>query len=363
MRKIMKKLVVVVLPMLLILVSGSYAATWVVNDRPPKPTETEIAEELIELLIHEYKRYRDAINCQGDDNKVTENVRKSLIKIGKPAVGPLISALNSRLTGTKNEKSFDLYGPRVQAAKALGGIGPDAKDAVGALIKSLDDESDVRKAAAKALGKIGPDAKKAVDVLVKILDTYDHEVREAAAEALGEIGPASVQVVPALAREALNDSWNSAQEASIVALGKIGPKAKPATAVLRIIADRLNRNKILKNWNQDQHLSLLAARSLLQINSNDKAVAKSLVNVLDYDTNYRRNNIIDILMEVGKELEPELRVALKGKQQGSREYKAIDDILERIEQKSGRFRVKLASKETAKEAANEKAIKELNELF
>ena len=55
---------------------------------------------------------------------------------------------------------------RWKAAEALGNIGPEAKGAVPALTKALQDESCiVRMRAASALGRMGPEAKQAVDSL------------------------------------------------------------------------------------------------------------------------------------------------------------------------------------------------------
>lgn len=329
--------------------------------------EEKVAIELVNLIIQKYE-YKNNKTYQNKEDEAVKDARESLIKMGKPAVRPLIKMLNYHVTVVEYGRSYNLYGPRLQAARTLGGIGPEAKMAVDALIKSLDDKANnVREASVRALGKIGPNAKKAVPKIIEGLDSYEKRV---AAEALGEIGLASVQAVSALTRMVLT---YGAEEASIVALGKMGPEAKPAAAVLRVIAGRLDRYKILKDWVHGQHFSLLAARSLLQIDPNDKTIAKSLVKVLDYNTDYRRNYIISTLMEVGKELEPELRVTLQGKQQGSKAYSALDDILIKIEEKGGRFRIKLAPRETTEKIAQEKtakekaiskkAVEELDELF
>jgi HEAT repeat protein len=94
------------------------------------------------------------------------------VKIGAPAVEPLIAAL----------KGED-WRVREAAAEALGKVG-DAR-AVEPLIAALKDgDSDVRKAAAEALAKIGAPA---VEPLIAALKGEDWRVREAAAEALVNI--------------------------------------------------------------------------------------------------------------------------------------------------------------------------------
>jgi hypothetical protein len=59
-------------------------------------------------------------------------------------------------------------------------------------------EVDVRRAAARALGEIGPGAKDAVPDLVEALNDADMDL--IAVWALGKIGPAAIAVVPAMRR-------------------------------------------------------------------------------------------------------------------------------------------------------------------
>jgi len=79
---------------------------------------------------------------------------------------------------------------RVDAAEALGQIGPAA---IMALIQALKDKGDssVRYWSAKALGQIGPKAKAAVPALAQALkdieDSYSPYFRESAVEALEKI--------------------------------------------------------------------------------------------------------------------------------------------------------------------------------
>ena len=61
-------------------------------------------------------------------------------------------------------------------------------------LKSHD--ADVRRAAARALGDIGPDAKDAVPALIEALE--DDEVSLIAIWALGQIGPAARSAAPAI---------------------------------------------------------------------------------------------------------------------------------------------------------------------
>jgi len=70
----------------------------------------------------------------------------------------------------------------------LGGMGPDAKDAVPALVAALKDrDPSVRAAAAYALGQIGPDARSALKDLEAL--TRQGAVRDVASKAIKQIAP------------------------------------------------------------------------------------------------------------------------------------------------------------------------------
>ncbi|MER3501614.1 MAG: PBS lyase [Candidatus Fervidibacterota bacterium] len=121
-----------------------------------------------DCLDHLYERVVGAL-LRHEDRKIAI---EALVKIGEPAVEPLIEALRDR--------DWEV---RWAAAYALGKIG---KPAVEPLIEALRDrDGKVRRAAADALGAIG-DAR-AVEPLIEALRDRDWEVREAAVNALGKI--------------------------------------------------------------------------------------------------------------------------------------------------------------------------------
>lgn len=186
----------------------------------------------------------------GEDEEVRDAATDALSAIGKPAVPALIEAL-------KHESTL----VRLQAAGALGGIGPDARAAVLALLHpAYSDYDEVRYMATWALGMIG--SRTAVDTLVdKLKDGEWHvrlaatwglgsiggktavaalfetlcevtevvDVREAATNALREIGkPAVIHLIKALKNR---DEWVRLQAAE--ALGDIGPDAREAVPALR----------------------------------------------------------------------------------------------------------------------------------
>ena len=94
-----------------------------------------------------------------DDWDISEIVADSLGRIGSAAVPKVVELL-----GDADPKV------RVQAAKTLAKIGPDARAAVEDLTELLKDENEeVRKAAARALGQIGPAAENSVEALLEML--------------------------------------------------------------------------------------------------------------------------------------------------------------------------------------------------
>jgi HEAT repeat protein len=79
---------------------------------------------------------------------------------GDRSVSELIQGLKSEDVGVRRRAIFD-----------VGRVGPEARDAVPALIEILlsEEEEYVRQAAAHSLGRIGPDARAAIPALTKAL--------------------------------------------------------------------------------------------------------------------------------------------------------------------------------------------------
>src|SRR5439155_11275790 len=126
---------------------------------------------------------------------------------------------------------------RRQLMECLTILGPAAKDALPALIKTLEDDDFAAGGAVVALGAVGPEAKPAVKALVKRYE--DVKAREAAGkaregdyyrrkilDAMEKIGPGAVDAIPMLLKY-LPDQPQAAR-----VLGKIGPAAKEAVPAL-----------------------------------------------------------------------------------------------------------------------------------
>ena len=100
---------------------------------------------------------------------------------------------------------------------------------VSKLVADLkNNDSDVRRAAAKSLAEMGPDAKSAAPALIRTLkNDKDLFVRRFAAQALGDIEANPKTAVPALAAVLKQNDQKELAEAAVTSLGKMGPPAVP----------------------------------------------------------------------------------------------------------------------------------------
>jgi hypothetical protein len=112
------------------------------------------------------------------DTKLHPTAAQVIFQVGPDAIPDVIAML----------KSDDAPGVRLACLQTLAMVGPPAKDAVGELIKTLDDPTArVRMTAARALGNIGPDAKAAEPALMKATNDADNNVKQIAQAALTQI--------------------------------------------------------------------------------------------------------------------------------------------------------------------------------
>ena len=131
---------------------------------------------------------------------------------------------------------------RREAARSLALIGPEAKAAVPALARALDDdEVQVFFWSATALANLGPAAHEATPELIKRLSRggrrYRDQVRLRVVTALTRIGPAAV---PQLI-DALGDDSSSIRSGAANVLGNMGPAAHEAVPRLfALLADEEN---------------------------------------------------------------------------------------------------------------------------
>jgi HEAT repeat protein len=169
-----------------------------------------------------------------EDETVAHEAANTLVRIGPKAAVPLGEALRSR----------GLHA-RWRALDALLRLGRDGKDAVPALVRTLekDDRVKLRILAAMALGRLGPDAKAALPALTRAaadrrnLGTSWHaahpsSVCDAATQAVGLIDPSARKAVAAAALPVLLDMLHGEdhgeKQAAAGALAHLAPHVGPA---------------------------------------------------------------------------------------------------------------------------------------
>lgn len=178
-----------------------FAATYALGTFGPE------AKEAIPALIESLK--------QGDTNAA-----RALSLIGRPAIQALVELM------TKEMKY------RLIAGQTLGKMGPDAKEALPALLELLKAEKAERPTTVlNVIAAIGPEAEAAVPAIVELMKDRDEGVRSSAAMVAWAIGPKAKDAVPALIT-LLDDKSSMVCWRSLQALEKIGPQAYPALPIL-----------------------------------------------------------------------------------------------------------------------------------
>jgi HEAT repeat protein len=188
------------------------------------------------------------VTALGDSNdSVRAKAAEALVRNGKDTLPLLIEALK----GGKKQV-------QIEAARALGFLGRDARAVVPTLVEQLrgSRDSDVRWDVSRALGSIGPDAREAAPALAEMLEDRSRPEWYPAVEALEKMGAGAREAVPALSK-LLEDTRKvpapqppsatypvppfaerqggfvvPAQEAAN-ALGAMGPEARAAVPALR----------------------------------------------------------------------------------------------------------------------------------
>ena len=154
----------------------------------------------------------------------------ALADVAAPAPG-VVGALVDLLKGGED-------GPpprtREDAARALGHRGEAAAEAVphlAALVADQGEDKDLRIEAANALGAIGPQAKSAADELSTMASEGDPLGRPSAVLALWRIERNTEDTLAALTDLTKHDSYRVRRRAAL-AIGKMGPAAAPAIPTL-----------------------------------------------------------------------------------------------------------------------------------
>jgi HEAT repeat protein len=132
---------------------------------------------------------------------------------------------------------------RREAAKELGDMGAEAKDAVPALKKAVrDSDLFVRRFSIEALGKIGPDAKSAIPEVALGMNDEKKEVALASAEALGRMGPDAIKPLTSAVKDTNKDP--QVRKKAALSLGNMGLQARGAVQTLSdVLTGKISNNK------------------------------------------------------------------------------------------------------------------------
>jgi len=177
------------------------------------------------------------------------------------------------------------YGNLSEKAYAAGVLSTMGASAVPALTKALTDENEhIRDIAATSLRRIGPDAKDAIPALIKLLG--DNATFRTAQDALGSIGKAAIPDLIALfpepeegteTKEAKSQRWRIRRRAVSV-FGAIG-----AVAVPELI-------EILNSENDDGLSQDFAAEALGDIGPAAKDAVPALIQHITESNRYRKKS-------------------------------------------------------------------------
>lgn len=182
---------------------------------------------------------------------------------------------------------------RQAAARGMGRIGPQAKEAVPALLVALDDESSgVAAEAAAALGAIQAPETRVIDGLIEALNNKDGEVRRYAAYALSQYGAKARSAGPALtkllrdehmrymAARALRETTSTQPDAlealtEMLINGHMGDRAEAAMTIADIKSLPESTVKLIEDMTSDKEdvVRRSATTALQKINGSKMAAA------------------------------------------------------------------------------------------
>jgi HEAT repeat protein len=190
------------------------------------------------------------------DSRDWDQAVKELVRIGEPAVYPLLRALNQNSQWISARASNPLS--KIQSATAVDGL-------LGALDNTKLDNR-IKRYILQSLGNV--ESKRALDPLIRHLDHEDWTIRSAVLISLGQIGG---QIAEEAALEALKDKERYVVESALNVLGQMKSTRAPAHLI-----------EILKN--QDGIGRIKISRALVEIGEPSiDAIVLSMQKDMDQD--------------------------------------------------------------------------------
>lgn len=237
---------------------------------------------------------------------------------------------------------------RVQAARALAKLGPQAHAALPELVGLLKEQDDeVRLAALEAVVAIGPEAKDAA-VLAEGLQSSNPQVVKLTTQILGRLGPAAKGALPTLLT-LVKEGQPAVLLEAIRALEAIGPEAKDT--ILPVLLDVMRRSdrdvalacaKTLAHMGENKDTMPVLTEALKQGSSEQKRTAMHILALTKVENKAAvsalvrcvedeglRQEASDILVQLGKIAAPAVASRLT-RSQDAQARAAYIDILRRI---------------------------------
>lgn len=222
------------------------------------------------------------------DPAVASQAAALLVTYGQPVVPAVVRAL-------ANEEA------RYWAALVLAGLGPQAKEAVPALLAVIDSrEPEVRREVIMALGAIGPEAKGAVPALLEQLKSDDESLLLTATYALGSMGEAAQLATPALRDQLQTTEDPFLHAVTAWALARLNPGDESLQRrMLSILADVLGNPT-------DRQARIAAARALAQLRPPHDLLLPELTRVLENSPPEVTRDALLAFAAVGEPAVPEM---------------------------------------------------------
>ena len=248
----------------------SKAAVSAINNIHSRGNKVDISVKIENLIL----------DLASDNKDVRNDAIKGLVKIGEPAVEPLIQSLKE---GYKHADQYGKYKRGI--CDVLGQIGDPR--AIEPLNKRLNDANKyVRRRAANALINVGDE--RSVKPLIKALEDSEKKVRARSAEALGKIGD-PIAYKPLL--KCLNDEESEVIKAAYNSLIKI--QTTDLKDELKISEDEIQQ---MENSKEIESIIFLANNADNDIR---KYAIKSLQNIGD-------SNSLETLKVLSFDSDPEI---------------------------------------------------------
>ena len=199
---------------------------------------TDEQVRLVMEVCEEIARLRDPRVDR--DLAVGRLLQPDLGEEGQRAAAMLTQMLRDLVPAIAGKIGSSSVDSRIAALGILELLGPDAKPAVPAIAKALQDRNRfVRWGAARALGRIGATKNGVFEGLGEQLSDDDLDVAGAAARALEDCGRDALPAVPALAKALARDD-PTLRLSLLFALRAVGPDERSAATVVPAIAVALN---------------------------------------------------------------------------------------------------------------------------